>query len=146
MVVINNAGVELEGLAEALHFELEPFDISVTLIEPGRFLSALGNNQRVARSFTTESIYHEHSEHFSAAVSQLISPSYNLDPVVVAEAMRRVVDHPAPPLHVPVGAGTELTVLMRARPPFEPYADLLAVRLGTRTPQKTASTTDGGAA
>lgn len=136
----------IEGLAEALHFELGPFGISVTLIEPGKFLSALGSNQRVARNFTTESIYHEHSQRFSAAVSQLVSPNYDPDPVMVAEAMRQVIDHPAPPLHVPVGADAELTVFMRARPPFESYADRLAERLGARTPPQISSTTDGGAA
>jgi NAD(P)-dependent dehydrogenase (short-subunit alcohol dehydrogenase family) len=136
----------IEGLAEALHFELEPFDISVTLIEPGKFQSALSHNQRIARSFTTESIYHEHSERFSAATSQLLSPSHDPDPVVIAEAIHRVIDHPAPPLHVPVGADDELTVRMRARPPFEPYADHLTERLGARTPHKTTSRTDGGTA
>jgi NAD(P)-dependent dehydrogenase (short-subunit alcohol dehydrogenase family) len=136
----------IQGLAEALYFEVEPFDISVTLIEPGKFQSALSHNRRIARSFTTESIYHAHSERFSAAVSQLLSPSHDPDPVVVAEAIRRIIDHPAPPLHVPVGADAELIVRMRARPPFEPYVDRLAERLGARTPHKTTQRTNGGTA
>ena len=134
----------IEGLAEALHFELQPFHISVTLIEPGKFHSALGTKQRLAGNFTTNSIYHEHWQRFTTAVSQHLSPDDIPDPDMVAQAIRQVIDHPAPPLHLPVGTDAELTALLRARAPFEPYAHRLTQRLSAQTPHTTPSTTDGG--
>jgi NAD(P)-dependent dehydrogenase (short-subunit alcohol dehydrogenase family) len=116
------------GFAESLHWELAPDGIAVSLIEPGRFPTALGAN---ARGSTGE---HRQARRFAAALARLEPPGYAPDPGAVADAVLAVLEHPAPPLHVPVGADTEAVERLRARSPFEPYAARMTALLDDETP------------
>jgi NAD(P)-dependent dehydrogenase (short-subunit alcohol dehydrogenase family) len=123
----------IEGLAESLHFEMAPHGVSVTVMEPGRFPSDLGRNQRVARGSAPDAGYREHARAFAATLHRLEPAGYDPDPADFAAAVDRVIDDPAPPLRVPVGADTDRVVSLLGRRTFEEYAADLARLLGTPT-------------
>jgi NAD(P)-dependent dehydrogenase (short-subunit alcohol dehydrogenase family) len=67
----NASKYALEGLIEAMHFELRPFGVQVCLVEPGAFATEFGTRSRLwgERSFAPASLYHERSEALDHYVS-----------------------------------------------------------------------------
>lgn len=104
--VYSSTKFAVEGLSEALHIELKPLGIHVTVVEPGFFRtdildadrSLLEANDRIAD-------YDETAGAMRDAV-----PSYNHqqpgDPAKLARAMVELVDTPDPPLRLPLGPDT----------------------------------------
>jgi NAD(P)-dependent dehydrogenase (short-subunit alcohol dehydrogenase family) len=91
----------VEGLSEALSRELAPFGIFVTAVEPGPFRTDwAGRSMR--RSRTPLAAY---AETVGARVEMIreLDGRQPGDPRRAAEAILRVVAHPAPPLHLLLG-------------------------------------------
>jgi NAD(P)-dependent dehydrogenase (short-subunit alcohol dehydrogenase family) len=103
----------LEGMAEAIAYEVASFGINVTLVQPGNVMSGLTANRCVAESATTDSSYRnafrralakmEHDERHGAAST------------AVADAVHRVLHSGRPPRRISVGKATERAGLLARR-------------------------------
>lgn len=125
LAVYSASKYAVAGLAEALWWELAPWGIAVSLVEPGRFPTALGANRRSGPNAD----YGSHLRRFAATVQALEPSGYAPDPSTVADAVLRIVADPAPSLHHPVGIDAERTAELSKRPSFELFAAKLE---GTR--------------
>ena len=116
----------LEGWMESLRFEVEPFGIRTTIVEPGFFRTAL---------LTKEStVYAELSlEDYAARTAQTrpaweaMSGKQTNDPAKLAKALLTVVDQEQPPLRWVAGADAVATVEQKANEllaQVEAYRDL----------------------
>ncbi|HEU4411923.1 MAG TPA: oxidoreductase [Polyangiaceae bacterium] len=92
----------LEGASEALRGELAPLGVHVTLIEPGPFRTGFlgGQFERAPRSIDD---YRGTVGAFRDFLSDVEGRQPG-DPERAAEAILQVVDLPAPPLRLPLGA------------------------------------------
>jgi NAD(P)-dependent dehydrogenase (short-subunit alcohol dehydrogenase family) len=91
----------LEGLSEALAQEVKPFDIHVTMVEPGMYATNFG---AAARQVDPLPDYAEVHVQAGEALDQLIgAPS---DPVATVAPLMAIVDAEAPPLRLLLGPGT----------------------------------------
>jgi NAD(P)-dependent dehydrogenase (short-subunit alcohol dehydrogenase family) len=99
----------LEGLFECLRYELVPHGVAVSLVEPGLIRTTiLDTGTKLARRFDDPtSVNHARTQKlwqgFKARFARTAKP-----PETVAAAIARLVDDPAPPLRVPVGADAKV--------------------------------------
>lgn len=90
----------LEGYAESLAYEVEPFNIHVTLIEPGNFKTDFTANRRMVK-ITGDDPYKAARE---KAVSTMERDEMKgADPVLVARAVEKVLNSKNPPRRISVG-------------------------------------------
>jgi NAD(P)-dependent dehydrogenase (short-subunit alcohol dehydrogenase family) len=92
----------IEGLSEALAQEVAHLGIKVTIIEPGAFNTGFptGGLKRVAQSIDA---YAALTEQIAAGMQHWYG-SHAGDPRNAAKAILRIVDEPAPPLRLVLGA------------------------------------------
>ncbi|WP_411880925.1 oxidoreductase [Polaromonas sp. YR568] len=95
----------VEGLTEALHAELAPLGIHVTVVEPGYFRTDFldGNSLSVSPRILDD--YAASAGQVRAAAVQ-INHNQPGDPLRLAQAMLRLVDSATPPLRLPLGSDT----------------------------------------
>jgi NAD(P)-dependent dehydrogenase (short-subunit alcohol dehydrogenase family) len=97
----------LEGLTEALKYEVNHFGLKVALVEPGYFETAFGDNAgRVGRD---EAPYDELDRQWEAA-SGVLRGSATADADAVARAIADVVEADDPPFRTPVGSDADLVI------------------------------------
>jgi NAD(P)-dependent dehydrogenase (short-subunit alcohol dehydrogenase family) len=90
----------MEAFSEALAFEVEPFGIKVTLVEPGLFgTDWAGSSSKHASPLPHYAKRHEDADAFAASI--LGEPS---DPAATAAALLSVVDAEKPPLRIIFGS------------------------------------------
>ena len=104
--VYSSTKFAVEGLSEALHAELRPLGIHVTVVEPGFFRTdILDPALSLLETSTRISDYDETAGAMRAAV-----PDYNHqqpgDPAKLAQALLKLVDADDPPLRLPLGSDT----------------------------------------
>ena len=92
----------LEGATEALWYEVRPWGIHVTLIEPGFIRSDSFRNTRfTARSFrgtvAEDDPYHPQYQHLASFIERMMDLS-RATPESVARCMVSTIRHPRPPL------------------------------------------------
>jgi NAD(P)-dependent dehydrogenase (short-subunit alcohol dehydrogenase family) len=105
----NASKFALEGMSEALAFEVAPFGIAVTLVEPGPFRTAFaGSSARFANTTV-----HEYALNAEAQRERLGKLDGNQpgDPEKAAAAILRLVDSEHPPVRLVLGE----SALQRAR-------------------------------
>ncbi|MGW7515314.1 SDR family oxidoreductase [Streptomyces sp. NPDC054796] len=119
----------LEGLAESLRWELMPFGIVVSIVEPGRYPSELYRKGR-APHLPAESPYRPLADEYRAALPKLEPPGHDPDPEEVACAVAELLEAARPPLRRVVGADAEATVAMRTGRGYEEYEREMARVLG----------------
>jgi len=91
----------LEGYGEALAYEVEPFGINVTLVQPGNFRTGFTDSRRQVTPSDGDTTYAAAS---SKAVGLMERDEMNgADPALVAAAVERVLTAERPPLRVSVG-------------------------------------------
>ncbi len=97
----NASKFAVEGLSESLAAEVAAFGIRVTIVEPGPFRTdfisrSLYNAPKIA-DYSTSAV--DQTRKFMAAVEGKQAG----DPLRAARAMIEIVDHPSPPLRMPLG-------------------------------------------
>jgi len=102
----------LEGFGEALAYEVAPFGVHVTLVEPGNISTDFTGSRRTATA-ATGPLY---GAAFTKALGVMERDEANGAPAAtVATAVRRVLDAPHPPRRVSAGKPAERVGLLAKR-------------------------------
>lgn len=109
----------IEGFTEAMHFELQAWNIRVSLIEPGLFQTNFRGNIRNAASWNESSPYWARYKKFMAAREKLAPEPQ--DNRLVAQAVYAAVYDEKPQLRRPVGADAALVTGAHKALDFESY-------------------------
>ncbi len=102
----------LEGLGEALAYEVAPFGIDVTLVEPGNIRTDFTANRKTAAATTGDDVY---KSAFETALGVMERDEANgAAPEVVAATVHKILDSRRPPRRVSVGkAGERIGILAK---------------------------------
>lgn len=95
----------VEGISEALHAELAPLGIHVTVIEPGYFRTEFLEAKSVVETAATIDDYADTSGKVRA-IAKNVSLNQPGDPLRLASAVVALADAKAPPLRLPLGSDT----------------------------------------
>ncbi|NOK38484.1 SDR family NAD(P)-dependent oxidoreductase [Corallococcus exercitus] len=105
----------VEGFSESLHYELRPFGISVSVIEPGGFYKTnilTRNRKLAARALDPASPYHALTLRMEADVARWLE-SMGGDLSEVARTIRHAALSPAPRLRYVIGRSARMKILRR---------------------------------
>ena len=103
----------LEGWMESLRFEVEPFGIRTTIVEPGFFRTDLLTKESTAYADLSIDDYAERTAQTRPAWEAMSGKQTN-DPAKLAKALLTVVDQDQPPLRWVAGADAVATVEQKA--------------------------------
>jgi NAD(P)-dependent dehydrogenase (short-subunit alcohol dehydrogenase family) len=104
----------LEGWMESLRFEVEPFGIRTTIVEPGFFRTELLEKESTAYAALSIDDYAERTAQTRPAW-EAMSGKQGGDPAKLAKALVTVVDDAQPPLRWVAGADAVETVEQKAK-------------------------------
>jgi NAD(P)-dependent dehydrogenase (short-subunit alcohol dehydrogenase family) len=123
----------VEGLSESLRYELLPFGVYVSLVEPGTFKTDIfGANLRLAaRANRPESPYYEVGRRVLALVEQRVARSRE-DPRDVATTVVRVATARRPRLRYIVGRNGKLQLWAQHLLPPRAIEELVLRTIGRR--------------
>jgi len=117
----------LEGLSESLRFETRPFGIHVVLVEPGDFHTHMMQNRRIAAAAQINDAYRAIFTKIKQQQDDEETRAPTPEPV--ADLVERILNHPRPKLHYPVGMLSQrIVVPLRSYLPQRMY-EWLAWRL-----------------
>jgi NAD(P)-dependent dehydrogenase (short-subunit alcohol dehydrogenase family) len=119
----------LEGLAEAMAYEVAPFGISVTLVEPGNVATDFTDSRRMARGSSEGDAYRDA---LAKAVGVMERDERNGVPSdSVAATVQRVLDARHPPRRVSVGkAGERVGLIAKRLLPYRVFESAAKGSLG----------------
>jgi len=103
----------LEGWMESLRFEIEPFGIQTTIVEPGFFRTDLLTKESTAYADLSVDDYAERTAQTRPAWEAMSGKQTN-DPAKLAKALLTVADQEHPPLRWVAGADAIATVEQKA--------------------------------
>jgi NAD(P)-dependent dehydrogenase (short-subunit alcohol dehydrogenase family) len=103
----------VEGWMESLRFEVEPFGIRTTIVEPGFFRTELLTNESTAYADLSIDDYAERTAQTRPAW-EAMSGKQGGDPAKLAKALVTVIDQEQPPLRWVAGADAVATVEQKA--------------------------------
>jgi NAD(P)-dependent dehydrogenase (short-subunit alcohol dehydrogenase family) len=118
----------LEGLSEALHFEVAHFGIRVRVVEPGGFETAFADNSLPAS--LTGSPYTELERQWEEARPRLDGDGPPADPALVASVIADAIESTEPRLRWPVGRDSEMVIAARESMSFEDFETSMRSLLG----------------
>jgi NAD(P)-dependent dehydrogenase (short-subunit alcohol dehydrogenase family) len=95
----------VEGLTEALALELAPLGIFATTVEPGFFRTDFLDAKSLTTARTSIPDYADTVGAMRTAMGQANHQQPN-DPAKIGPALLRLVNHPRPPVRLPLGADT----------------------------------------
>jgi NAD(P)-dependent dehydrogenase (short-subunit alcohol dehydrogenase family) len=104
----------LEGWMESLRFEVEPYGIQTTIVEPGFFRTDLLTKESTAYADLSIDDYAERTAQTRPAWEAMNGKQTN-DPAKLAKALLTIVDQQRPPLRWVAGADAIATVEQKAR-------------------------------
>jgi NAD(P)-dependent dehydrogenase (short-subunit alcohol dehydrogenase family) len=104
----------LEGWMESLRFEIEPFGIHTTIVEPGFFRTKLLTKESTAYADLSIDDYAERTAQ-TRPVWEAMSGKQTNDPVKLAKALVTVVKEEEPPLRWVAGTDAIASVEQKAR-------------------------------
>lgn len=105
----------VEGLSESLAYELKPFGIKVTIVEPGGFNTDFADRSLIEAhrmpeyNFLREQMFQHTAEYVRG------------DAATGAQAMLKVVELPDPPLHLVIGPDALPTLIQKLSSDIEEY-------------------------
>ena len=117
MALYSASKFALEGATEALWYEVKPWNIKVSLVQPGFIRSESFQNT----VYTAESRkaaedpanpYYQHYFQMAGFIARLMGASF-ASPAKVARTVQRIMEHPHPPLRVPATLDASLFSLLR---------------------------------
>ncbi len=111
----------LEGLSEALRFEVGRQGIRVHLVQPGQFPTELGGNTRYADAFAPGTPDREMSDGLDVAIRGLVPDGEPADPQEVADVIVRVALDPDAPFRTLVGDDAEMIAAVKSQGTFEEF-------------------------
>lgn len=119
----------LEGVSEALWYELRPWGITVSLIEPG-FIRSQGfeNVKRSERSLDPSSPYSKMYHHMGCFVEKLMKKAL-VNSNDVARKILKTIDDPSPPLRVIPSLDATFFAFLRRMLPRPIYHKILYLSL-----------------
>jgi NAD(P)-dependent dehydrogenase (short-subunit alcohol dehydrogenase family) len=103
----------LEGWMESLRFEIEPFGIHTTIVEPGFFRTQLLTSESTTYADPSIDDYAERTAQTRPAWEAMSGKQTN-DPAKLAKALVTVIDQEQPPLRWVAGADAVATVEQKA--------------------------------
>jgi NAD(P)-dependent dehydrogenase (short-subunit alcohol dehydrogenase family) len=119
----------VNGISEALYYELAPFGVRVVLVEPGAYpTTCFLSNAQPGRNATPASPYAELRHSMQEARSRALA-SERTDPQEVADAIYRAVYTDMPRFRYVVGGLAELIAKTRQSTDFEGYERFMRTRL-----------------
>lgn len=129
MAVYSASKFALEGASEALWYEVRPWNVKITLVQPGFVNSGSFENTRLTHgsawaSTHDRAAYHEHYESMAPFIAKLMRKS-PATPESIARKVARVVDARWPPLRLPVTPDAWLFSMLRRLLPRRLYHALL---------------------
>jgi short-subunit dehydrogenase len=116
----------LEGYCEALWYEVRPFGISVSIVEPEWARTSLGHSGRAASAPLPA--YAASEQRATAAIQRFIRDG--LSPDQVTDRVLRIIDDPSPSFRYPVGSQATWLPRVKALLPWSTFAATLAKRFG----------------
>ncbi len=103
----------LEGFAESLGYEVAPFGVAVTLVQPGNFATDFTASRKIAARAAADSAY---AAAMAKAVAAMERDERNgAAPAAVADLVQRLLDARKPPRRVSVGKASERVGIMAKR-------------------------------
>src|SRR5215469_7750446 len=103
----------LEGFAEALAYEVAPFGVAVSLVQPGNIATDFTASRKIAAAAATDTAY---AKAMTKAVAVMERDEANGAPAdQVAEVIQRILEAPRPPRRISVGKASERIGLMAKR-------------------------------
>jgi NAD(P)-dependent dehydrogenase (short-subunit alcohol dehydrogenase family) len=119
----------LEGFAESLAYEVAPFGVTVTLVQPGNFATDFTASRKVAEAATPDSPYAAAMEKAVAAMER--DERNGAPPSQVAAAVQRVLTARKPPRRVSVGKASErIGIIAKRLLPFRVFESAAKGSLG----------------
>lgn len=110
----------LEGLSEALHFELAAHGVRVRLVEPGRFDTGFHGNIVPVEGWE-QSVYYADANRFRDSQGVLSGDGPAPDPQDVADAIVAAATDPNTPFRQFVGADAQLISSVKSSMSFEDF-------------------------
>jgi NAD(P)-dependent dehydrogenase (short-subunit alcohol dehydrogenase family) len=104
----------VEGWAESVAYEFEPFGIDIALVEPGAYRTSIWENS--PRVLPEASAYRPLLRHLEAAVDAYVAKTAR-DPVEVGKAVAKVLDAPHPRFRTAVGPTAKFEHFARGKLP-----------------------------
>ncbi|HYK29971.1 MAG TPA: SDR family oxidoreductase [Streptosporangiaceae bacterium] len=103
----------LEGFAESLAYEVAPFGVAVSLVQPGNIATDFTASRKIAAAAATDTAY---AKAMTKAVAVMERDEANGAPAdQVAEVIQRILEAPRPPRRISVGKASERIGLMAKR-------------------------------
>lgn len=136
----------LEGSSEALWYEVRPFGINVSLVQPGfvrsQSFEKVYFSKRARISHTIEGPYSDYYQFMSPFIRRLMNFSRST-PEKIAQKILKVIKTPNPPLWVPVTPDAAVFALLRKMLPRAIFHKLMMRFLpGTRVWAQSHSNAD----
>jgi NAD(P)-dependent dehydrogenase (short-subunit alcohol dehydrogenase family) len=118
----------LEGWAEALAWEVKPFGVGVTLVEPGNFRTGFTGSRRTLTSSADD----PYATASATAITKMEEDErHGADPRAVATVVAKLLGSPRPPRRVSVGpAGERIGVVAKRLLPNRLFEAASASSLG----------------
>jgi NAD(P)-dependent dehydrogenase (short-subunit alcohol dehydrogenase family) len=105
----------VEGLSESLAYELKPFGIKVTIVEPGAFDTGFVDHSLVEAHRMPE------YDFLREQIAKFAAEAVRGDTATGAQAMLKVVELPDPPLHLAIGPNALPMIIQKLSSDIEEY-------------------------
>ena len=119
----------IEGWAESVAYEVEPFGIHVVLVEPGSYRTDIWESS--PRVIPDDSAYREMGKIIEPMVERRVIARAR-DPQEVADTIARALEAPRPRLRYPVGPDAKVGLAIRGVVPFRAQKAVVTRVLGMR--------------
>ena len=117
----------IEGWAESVAYEVEPFGIHMVLVEPGPYRTDIWDSS--PRVIPDDSAYREMATIIEPIIERRVIARAR-DPQEVADTIARALEAPRPRLRYPVGPDAKVGLAMRGLVPFRAQKAVVTRALG----------------